>query len=121
MRKFLSVFALLGSFGTIVCCLLPFVFVSLGFGTAFASIIGAFPQLTWLSEHKGWVFGIAGVVLGAALIFHRQSRAMACPTDPRLAEGCRTAKGWSSWVLGVAITLYLLGAFFAFVAPVVFV
>ena len=65
MRKLLSVFALFGSLGTLVCCALPALFVTLGFGATFASLIGTFPQLTWLSAHKGWVFGGAAFCLAA--------------------------------------------------------
>jgi hypothetical protein len=117
MRKLLSVAALLGSTTTIVCCFLPALFVSLGAGAAFAALIGAVPELVWLSEHKGLVFGIAGVWLLVAAIVERRARQGVCPMDPRLAEACRTAKFGANRILVVAATLYGLGFLFAFVLP----
>lgn len=117
MKKLVSVAALLGSMTTIVCCFLPAVFVTLGFGAAFASLIGAFPQLVWLSEHKGWVFGGGAIVIFVAGVIQWRTRYAACPLDPKLAEGCMTAKSWSKRVLFLALTFYALGFLFAFVLP----
>ena len=117
MKKLLSVGALLGSLTTIFCCFLPVLFSVLGFGAVFAGFIGAFPQLIWLSEHKLLVFLSAGLLLVIALIFQFRARATACPIDPKLAEGCATAKNWSKKILIVAISLYVLGFCFAFVLP----
>ena len=120
MRKLISVFALLGSVSTIFCCFLPALFVALGAGAAFASLVGAFPQLVWLSEHKAAVFGVAGLLLLVAGVAQLKARTAACPIDPRLAEGCATAKGWSKVAFLVAVGLYTLGFAFAFVLPVYF-
>ncbi len=117
MKKLLSITALLGSVTTIFCCLLPALFVALGAGAAFAGIIGAFPQLTVLSEHKGLIFLGSAVLITLAAIAQRQAERAACPLDPKLAEGCRTAKSWSRVVLGLAATVHALGFFFAFVLP----
>lgn len=117
MRKLLSVAALLGSLGTIVCCFLPAVFVTLGFGAAFAGLVGAFPQLVWVSEHKALVFGAGGFLIAFSAFLQWRGRRMACPTDPTLAEGCRTARDWSRVIFISSVALYALGSFFAFAAP----
>jgi hypothetical protein len=117
MRKLLNVAALFGSLGTLVCCVLPALFVFLGAGASFATLIGAFPQITVLSEHKGWVFGTAGLLLASAALVQWRASRRPCPVDPRLAEGCRTAKGYSAWVLTVALAAYAIGATFAFILP----
>ena len=57
---------LLASSATLVCCVLPAALVSIGAGAAMVGLISAFPQLVWLSEHKGWVFGIAAFLLIAS-------------------------------------------------------
>lgn len=117
MKKIASIGALLGSTATLVCCVLPALFVTLGFGAAFASLVGAVPQLIWLSEHKGLVFGGAGVLLLLAGIFQYRNRELSCPTDPKLADACRTTRGWSHRIFIVSIALYCLGTFFAFGLP----
>ena len=40
--------ALLASSGTLVCCVLPAVMVSLGAGATLAGLVTAVPQLIWL-------------------------------------------------------------------------
>ena len=52
--------ALLASSATLVCCVLPAVFVALGAGAALVGLVSAIPQLVWLSEHKLLVFVAAG-------------------------------------------------------------
>ena len=117
MKRLSSVIALLGSSATLVCCVIPVVFVMLGFGATFAGIIGTFPQLTWLSEHKPVVFGLAALLLGISAYFQWKNRYTACPIDAKLAEGCKTARGWSFWVFAISIGLYVVGFAFVFVAP----
>lgn len=117
MKKIISVFALLGSSATLVCCVIPVIFVTLGFGATFAGIIGAFPQLTWLSENKPVVFSVAAVLLAVSGYFQWRNKKMACPIDPKLAEGCRTARGWSYWIFITSLVLYAVGFVFVFGAP----
>lgn len=117
MKKLISVAALLGSVTTIFCCFLPALFVALGAGAAFASLLGAFPQLVWLSEHKLLVFGLGALLIASAGVFQWRSRYTACPVDPKLAEGCGTARNWSKRAFLVAVSIYSLGFFFAFVLP----
>lgn len=120
MRKVISFIALLGSTTTLVCCVLPAIFVMLGFGATFASLVGTVPQLTWLSEHKILVFGGAALLIGIAGYFQWRARYASCPTDPKLAAACRETRGLSRGVLFISIGLYCVGAFFAFIAPLVF-
>lgn len=117
MKKLFSVLALLGSVTTLLCCFLPVLLVSLGFGAAFAGLIGTFPQITLFSEHKVAVFLIGAILLSSAGVARWRSQSIACPVDPKLAEGCSTAKTWSDRILLIATIFYSLGFLFAFVLP----
>jgi len=110
---------LLASSATLVCCVLPAIFVSLGAGAALVGLVSAVPQLIWLSEHKVWVFAIAGLLLAAsgALLWH--ARRLPCPVDPAAARACTRLRRISSALYFVAAGSYLLGGVFAFVLPVV--
>lgn len=110
---------LLASSATLVCCVLPAVLVSLGAGAVLVGLVSAFPQLVWLSEHKGLVFGIAGVLLAAsgALLWH--SRRLPCPVDPGAARSCMRLRRISGVLYFIAAGSYLLGALFAFALPAV--
>ena len=105
---------LLASSATLVCCVLPAVLVSLGAGAALVGLVSAFPQLVWLSEHKGWVFGVAGVLLAAsgAMLWH--ARRLPCPVDPAAARSCMRLRRISHTLYFVAVGSCLLGALFAF-------
>ena len=116
MKQALGYASLLMSFSTMICCALPALMVSLGAGATLVSLLSAAPQLIWFSEHKGWVFGIAG----ALLLVNGAVRALvvpSCPADPALAAVCKRAQRMSAVVFYFSVVLYLIGAFFAFVAP----
>ena len=80
--------ALLTSSATLVCCVLPAVLVSLGAGAAVIGLVSTFPQLVWLSEHKGVVFGVAGLLLVGSGLLLWHARRLPCPVDPVAARSC---------------------------------
>ena len=119
LKKVLPFATLFFSLSTLICCALPALFVMLGAGAAFASLLGVFPQLIWFSENKGIVFTVAGVLLFANLLL-RTFVPPQCPADPKLAAECGRAQRVSGAILYFSIGAYLVGAFFAFVAPLLF-
>ena len=116
-NAWLAFTALLASTGTLVCCVLPAVMVALGAGAALAGLVGAVPQLIWMSEHKGPVFGGAAALLVVAGIGLWQARRIPCPTDPALARTCTRLRSLSRSLYAVAVITFVLGATFAFVLP----
>ncbi len=117
MSKIWGSLALLGSSATLVCCVIPALLVTLGFGATLASTISAFPQLTLLSENKGIVFGVSGVLLLATAYARARPEAQTCPTDPMLAEACRRSKKWGSILFVSALVLYVCSLLFVFILP----
>lgn len=105
--------ALLLSTGTLVCCALPILLVSLGLGASVAALTSAAPWLVALSAHKGWVFTVSGLAIAGA-VFLRNRPGRACPTDPRLAALCARADRWNRAVLAVAAAIWLIGFSAAF-------
>ena len=113
--SWLSVFA---SGSTLVCCALPALMVAIGAGAALAGLVSAVPQLVWLSEHKVPLFTMSGFILaGAGVLQWRARKASACPADPALAEACATTRDFSVWAWWFSVTVYFVGLFFAFIAP----
>ena len=114
-----ALLTLLASTGTLVCCVLPAVMVSLGAGAALAGLVTAAPQLVWLSENKALVFGAAGVMLLLSGTLLWRARYLPCPADPALARACIRLRRWSVrlWIGAVAITS--AGSVFAFLLPVI--
>jgi hypothetical protein len=109
---------LLATTGTLLCCVLPAVLVSMGAGAALVGLVSAFPQLVWLSEHKVLVFGIAAGLLLASGFMIRRARRLPCPVDPVAARSCTRLRRISAWIYGVSVVAFAAGAVFAFVLPV---
>jgi hypothetical protein len=113
--SWLSVFA---SGSTLVCCALPALMVALGAGAALSSLVAAVPQLVWLSEHKAPLFAGAALMLSlSGALQWRARRAGACPPDPELAAACATTRDLSLRVWMASVAIFVVGAFFAFLAP----
>src|ERR1041384_5685030 len=102
--------ALLASGATLLCCVLPALMMSLGAGAALVALISNFPQLVWLSEHKNWVFGIAGVLLGISAITIWRARRLPCPSDPVLGRRCARLRRVNVALCGLALLSVAAGA-----------
>jgi hypothetical protein len=107
--------SLLASSATLVCCVLPAVFVSLGAGAAVVGLVTAIPQLVWLSQHKVGVFSTAALLLAGSGWLIWNARRLPCPVDPVAARSCTRLRKISAWLYGVSSVSLLLGATFAFV------
>ncbi len=105
------------SAGTLVCCALPALFISLGMGASLAGLVGAFPQIVWLSEYKLAVFSFAAIMLAVAGIMTLRARNLPCPADPAQARACTRLRRISAGIYIFSLVAFLIGAFFAFVAP----
>lgn len=112
-----SVASLFASSGTLVCCALPALLVSLGAGAAMSSLVSAVPQLVFLSEHKEALFIFAGLMLAASAALQWRNRHAPCPLDLKLRLACLRTRKFSVRVLGVSIAIYAVGGWFAFVQP----
>jgi len=113
----LALTALLASSATLVCCVLPAVLVALGAGATLVGLVGAVPQLVWLSEHKALVFGAAASMLALAGVALWRSRALPCPADAALAGACRRLRNFSATLYALALLAFCVGCTFAFVLP----
>ena len=109
--------SLLASSGTLVCCALPALLVMLGAGAALSGLVAAVPQIVRLSEHTGWVFGTASVLMLAGGVLQWHNRTAPCPLDSDLRAACLRTRRWSLVVYGVSLLLLAIGAAFAFVLP----
>ena len=110
-------FALCASAGTLVCCALPALVVTLGAGAALATLVSAVPQLVWISEHKIELFAVAGIALAIAGWLQWRTWKLPCPADPALARACTSTRRASRAVYAMSLTMFAAGGWFAFVAP----
>jgi hypothetical protein len=115
--RWAALLSLFASGGTLVCCALPALLVSLGAGAALSSLVSAVPQLVWLSEHKEAVFAAAALMLAIAGVMQWRARSLPCPADPAQAAACVSARKFSRRTYAISLVIFLTGGFFAFVAP----
>jgi len=109
-------FGLFTSLGTILCCALPALLVTLGMGAVMAGLVSAAPWITVLSTYKVPVFIVTGIVLLVSALLQWRGRYAPCPVDPVQAKLCRVMRRFSIGITAVSIVLYLVGFFFAFLA-----
>jgi len=94
--------------------------VALGMGAVVAGLVSAVPQITWLSEHKPFVFGGSGALIALSAWLQWRARNAPCPTDPVAARACARLRTVSTWILAIAVLAWSVGAFFAFFAAKLF-
>ncbi|MBI1363463.1 MAG: hypothetical protein GC134_05720 [Proteobacteria bacterium] len=116
-QTFVPTLSLFTSAGTLLCCALPALMVSIGAGAALAGFVSTFPWLVALSKYKLWTFGISGILLLVAGIMQWQARYLPCPADPAQAKACTRLRRISLGIYLVSLLIYLTGFFFAFIAP----
>lgn len=101
-------FTLFTTTGTLVCCAIPIIFVTLGLGATVAAMTSAFPFLIVLSQHKIWVFAFSGLMLAiSGWLMYRPGRA--CPADQALGEACSNAHKWNKRIYWSSVVIWSIG------------
>lgn len=112
----LSVLALFTSTGTLICCALPALLVSLGMAAVVVSAVSTFPWLIPLTRHKAWLFLGAGVLIALNFyLVYRPQKQLACDIEAG-PSGCEVAGNWNRSVLWLSAGFYAVGVFMAYLA-----
>lgn len=112
-----NILSLFTSGSTLICCALPATLVAIGSAATLTALVGNFPQLIWISEHKPLVFGLAGAMLAIAGYLQWQARNAPCPADQALAAVCTKTRKNALMIYWLSVAIFAVGVFFAFVAP----
>ena len=110
------ILTLFTSVGTLLCCALPALMVTLGAGAALAGFISVAPWITVISKYKVVVFVVAGILLALSSYFLWVNRNAPCPIDEKQAKACMILRKFSLYVILISIIIYIIGFFFAFLA-----
>ncbi len=106
---------LFASAGTLVCCALPIILVTLGMGASVAALTSSIPFLITLSLHKTWVFTGSAVLLAlSGWMMYRPGRS--CPFDPERGALCDRTQLWNRRIYWTSVILWAVGFFAAFLA-----
>ena len=111
--RFLTILSLFTSTGTLVCCALPALLITLGMGMTLVSLTVSIPWLFALSRYKSIVFLAAGLMLSISFyfIFIRPKRMQACEPEGT----CETAGKYSRSIFWVSVVIYSIGLSTAYV------
>ena len=112
-----NILSLFSSGSTLICCALPATMVAIGSAATLTALVGNFPQLIWVSEHKELVFGLAASMLAIAGYLQWQARNAPCPADVSLAAVCTKTRKNALMIYYCSVAIFAVGVFFAFVAP----
>jgi hypothetical protein len=112
--NFLSLFA---SSSTLICCALPSLFVVIGAGASFASLITVFPFLIVLSQYKSWITMFALLIIFIAGYVNYKTYYMPCPADPELGKVCMKTRKQSRYVYYFSVVLFIFATTFTYIIP----
>ena len=110
----LTYLSLFSSGGTLICCALPALLVTLGAGAVFASFTEQFPIIFVLLKHKSWFFSVTGLLLFFLGFFLYKNRYAACPADPALAKACKKMRVINRLVYFLSLTVFSIGLYFSY-------
>ncbi len=107
-QKGVTIFTLFTTTGTLVCCALPIIFVTLGMGATVVAMTSTFPFLITLTQYKIWVFAFSGAMLAiSGWMMFRPGRA--CPADKELGRACSTAHKWNQRIYWSSVLIWTVG------------
>ena len=106
---------ILAASSTLICCALPALLVAIGAGSSLAFIISTIPGIIFLSKYKTLLFLITGIIIIIGYYNNRHNN-IRCPNTPLKAAYCQQNQKWSNFLLKLAILLYSIGFFMAFIA-----
>ena len=114
----LGLITLFASSSTLICCALPALFVLLGAGATFASIVNFFPQLIVVSQYKVTISMVTGIILLLAGLLIKKASLLPCPTDPNLRDTCLKTRKRSKVIYFASIGIFVFASFFTYVLPI---
>ena len=111
--KLISILAVFGSTSTLICCVLPAVVATLAGGAAVGSMLTLFPWLIPLSQHKIWIFFIAGllIIVNGTIVLRSQSKLVCSLTG---GKDCKVLGSFSRYAFWISVVIYSIGFGFSY-------
>lgn len=110
-------FSLFASSSTLICCALPSLFVVLGAGASFASLLTVFPFLIVLSQYKLAISLTAFSTIALAGFAHYKTARLPCPADPELGRVCLQSRRRARLVYYVSVSIFAFATIFTYLVP----
>ena len=110
-------FSLFASSSTLICCALPSLFVVLGAGASFASLLTIFPFLIVLSQYKLTISLIALATIALTGFAHYKPARMPCPADPELGRACLQSRKRARVLYYASVSIFVFATIFTYLVP----
>ena len=115
--KSANIISLFVSSSTLICCALPSLFVLVGAGASFASLITIFPFLVTLSKYKIYITLFALFALIIAGVINYRTYHLPCPVDPALGATCMAQRKRSRYLYYASTAVFLFATIFTYIIP----
>ena len=112
-----NIFSLFASSSTLICCALPSLFVALGAGASFASLITHIPFLITFSQYKVQITLFALVMIVMAGYVNYRTYHMPCPADPELGRLCMQTRRRSRILYYFSLVIFIFATMFTYLVP----
>tara|TARA_B100001559_G_scaffold43918_1_gene32665 strand:+ start:1969 stop:2340 length:372 start_codon:yes stop_codon:yes gene_type:complete len=113
----IAIISLFASSSTLICCALPALFVFIGAGASFASLVNIFPQLIIISQYKIQISIGTLIILLIAGVLIKKSDSLPCPIDPKLRNICLKTRKKSKAMYYISVIIFLSASFFTYLLP----
>ena len=112
-----NLISLFASSSTLICCALPAVFIVIGAGATFASIISIFPFLVVISKYKVSITLVSLLILVFAGYINYRTYYLPCPADPELGRICLQTRKRSRSIYYFSVILFTFATIFTYLIP----
>ena len=112
-----NLISLFASSSTLICCALPAVFIVIGAGATFASIISIFPFLVVISKYKVSITLVSLLILVFAGYINYRTYYLPCPADPELGRICLQTRKRSRLIYYLSVSLFTFATIFTYLIP----
>ena len=112
-----NLISLFASSSTLICCALPSVFIVIGAGATFASIISIFPFLIVISKYKVSITLVSLLILVFAGYINYRTYYLPCPADPELGRICLQTRKRSRSIYYFSVILFTFATIFTYLIP----
>ena len=108
------------SASALICCGLPSLFILVGAGASFATLVSAFPLLIEISRYKVYISVGALIMLFLAGYVNYKTSKAPCPIDITAAKKCIQTRKRSRLIYYFSVALFLSASTVTYILPRVF-
>ena len=115
--KSANFFSLFASSSTLICCAFPALFVALGAGASFVSLVSTFPFLIVLSQYKIYITSFATLMILVAGYVNYKTYLLPCPSDSESGRLCMQTRKRSRMIYYFSVAIFLFATIFTYIVP----